>query len=121
MSIPAFLGSSEYVNPPLRSTGVSMRERRDVGPSLTHHTVVPDAAEASTGRPRNEILCLGMGPTQIVSRAYTIGIAGRRTGDEADLLVISIPCGFELLLCVLQSFRDVKAMEVNCPFGKRLA
>ena len=60
-------------------------------------------------------------PTQIASRAYTTLIAERRTDDEADLSIVFINWGLELFLRVIQSFMDVKVVEVNCSLRKSLA
>ena len=44
------------------------------------------------------------------------GSLERRTDDEADLVVIPISRGLEFLLCVLEGFRDIKAVKVDRSF-----
>jgi hypothetical protein len=59
MSLPAFLGSSEYSSSRLRSR-VSMQDIRRRSPR-THHKALPDEAGASTGRHQSAALSLATG------------------------------------------------------------
>jgi len=87
-----------------------------IGCPRTHHRVLAGEVEASIDRHRNATLGLGVGPMRKASSAYNTGLAERHTNDEADLVVVPISCGLKFLLCILEGFRDIKAVKVDRSF-----
>jgi len=92
-----------------------------IGCPRTHHRILAGEAEASIDHHRNATLDLGLGPVRKASSAYNTRLVDRRTNDEADLTVVPISCGLEFLLCILEGFRDIKAVKVDRSFLLSLA